>query len=268
MRLVLAGYSYGSMIASHLPSVNVVLNIFGSAISDSAEAEIHLRASDIAQLREKEVQSRQQNKLQGRGRSSLRVPDAFHGNSHAVSVGGFESESTSRRISRESSRQSHDFGVRQSLDRVRERFASRQGSSAKDAPVETMAASDIKLVAPEVCYLLVAPLLPPVALFTTLFSSLSFAAKKKSSLASTGNIPASTPIGELVSHPCCAVYGDKDTFTSRRKLRKWAEHLKQKPNSQFQSFEVEGAGHFWQEADLVDRMKGCIREWLRVLDAR
>src|SRR6266516_697939 len=121
-RLVLAGYSYGSMIASHLPSADVVLDMFRSPRSDSAEAEVRLRASHIAQLRSRDVKSRQRLEQQGRGRSSLRVSDGIHGKSHAISLGGYESESVSRRISRESSRQSLDVGIRNSLDRVRERF--------------------------------------------------------------------------------------------------------------------------------------------------
>jgi len=82
-----------------------------------------------------------------------------------------------------------------------------------------------------------------------------------------GDVPASTPNRELALHPSCAVYGDRDTFTSRKKLRKWAEDLKQKSNSQFQFFEIDGAGHFWQEKDSMDRMKGSIEEWLGTLDA-
>lgn len=265
VRLVLAGYSYGSMIASHLPSADVVARIFRSPLPDSAEAEVRLRASNLAQLRKQDIQTRRRNRMQARGRSSLKVSHAVNGNSHAISVGGYESESTSRRISRESSRKSLDVSVRQSLDRVRERFTSKQANCTEDTPVETMPVSDLKLAAPEACYLLVSPLLPPIASFTTMFSSLSFAAKK-SSAALASDIPASTPNMELVLHPSCAVYGDRDTFTSRKKLRKWAEHLKQISNSQFRFFEVEGAGHFWQEKGSMDRMKSSIEEWLGTLD--
>jgi alpha/beta superfamily hydrolase len=265
VRLVLAGYSYGSMIASHLPSADVVARIFRSPLPDSAEAEVRLRASNLAQLRKQDIQTRRRNRMQARGRSSLKVSDAVNGNSHAISVGGYESESTSRRISRESSRKSLDVSVRQSLDRVRERFTSKQANCTEDTPVETMPVSDLKLVAPEACYLLVSPLLPPIASFTTMFSSLSFAAKK-SSAALASDIPASAPNMELTLHPSCAVYGDRDTFTSRKKLRKWAEHLEQISNSQFRFFEVEGAGHFWQEKGSMDRMKSSIEEWLGTLD--
>jgi pimeloyl-ACP methyl ester carboxylesterase len=266
VRLALAGYSYGSMIASHLPSVDFVLNMFRSPLSDSAEAEVCLRASNIAQLRNRDVQSRRRLEQQAGGRTSLRASDPSHGTSHAVLVGGYESESTSRRISRESSRQSFDVGVRQSLDRVRERFASRKSSSPQDAPAETSTASEVELVAPEVCYLLVSPLLPPIALFTTMFSTLSFAAKKKPSSASTGGAPANRPEVELVLHPSYAVYGDRDTFTSQKKLRKWAEGLKQRPNSQFQFFEIDGAGHFWQENNAAERMRGSIEQWLGAIN--
>jgi alpha/beta superfamily hydrolase len=266
VRLVLAGYSYGSMIASHLPSVDVVAGIFRSPLPDSAEAEVRLRASNIAQMRKQDIQTRRRNRMQGRGRGSLKVSNAVNGGSHAISVGGYESESTSRRISRESSRKSLDVSVRQSLDRLRERFTSKQANCTEDTPVETMVAPDLKLAAPETCYLLVSPLLPPIASFTTMFSNLSFAAKK-SSTALASDISASAPNRELTLHPSCAVYGDRDTFTSRKKLRKWTEHLKQISNSKFQFFEVDGAGHFWQEKNSMDRMKSSVEEWLGTLDA-
>jgi hypothetical protein len=134
--------------------------------------------------------------------------------------------------------------------------------------VETATTSDVPLVTPEICYLLVSPLLPPVALFTTMFSSLSFAVKKKSVPALASGTPASKPEEELVSHPSCAVYGDRDSFTSQKKLRKWAESLKQKPNSQFHFFEIDGAGHFWQEKNLVERMTTSIQQWLATIDTR
>jgi hypothetical protein len=129
-------------------------------------------------------------------------------------------------------------------------------------------ASDVPLVTPEICYLLVSPLLPPVALFATMFSSLSFAVKKKSGSTSASGVLACKPDDELVSHPSCAVYGDRDTFTSQKKLRKWAANLQQKPNSQFHFFEIDGAGHFWQEKDLVERMTTSIQQWLATIDSR
>lgn len=266
IRLVLSGYSYGSMIALHLPSLNFVLDMFRSPRPDSAEAEVRLRASSIAQLRNREVQSRQRLERQGRGRSSLKMSNAIHGNSHAVSVGGYESESTSRRISRESSRQSLDAGVRKSLDRVRQKFVSRRSSSPEDHLAETTGASDVQLVAPQICYLLISPPLPPVSSFTTMFSNLSFAVKKKSSSASTTETSGSKPEVEFALHPSCAVFGDRDTFTSHRKLTKWAENLKQKPNSQFQFFDVAGAGHFWQEKNLAEQLKSSIQQWLGTID--
>jgi hypothetical protein len=69
-----------------------------------------------------------------------------------------------------------------------------------------------------------------------------------------------------VLHPSCAVYGDRDTFTSQKKLRKWAEGLKQRPNSQFQFFEIDSAGHFWQENNAAERMRGSIEQWLGAID--
>lgn len=195
------------------------------------------------------------------------MSDAIHGSSHAISVGGYESEAASQRISHESSRQSLDVGFRKSLDRVRERLASRKSSSHEEFPEGIAIASDVWLVVPKICYLLVSPLLPPVAMFTTMFFRLSFSVKREPSSTSTTETSMRKLDDELVFHSSCAVFGDKDIFISRKKLRKWAENLKQQPNSQFQFFEVDGAGHFWHEEDLAERMKSCIQQWLSIIDA-
>jgi surfactin synthase thioesterase subunit len=100
-----------------------------------------------------------------------------------------------------------------------------------------------------------------------MFSSLSFAVNKKSGSTSASGVLACKPDEELASHPSCAVYGDRDTFTSQKKLRKWAENLQQKPNSQFHFFEIDGAGHFWQEKNLVERMTTSIQQWLATIDS-
>ena len=260
MRLVVAGYSYGSMIASHLPPIDVVLEMLRGAHAGSAETEICLRASHLARLRVKDLKDGQQHKRQSRGRDSLRAGDALQA-SHAVSMGGYESESTSRRISRDSSRRSLDVGVRKSLERVKEKLGARKPSSTGSLVVDTEAATGADLVAPEVCYLLISPLLPPVAGFTTMFSTLSFTPKKQ---------PAqqSKPGLELTLRPSCAVYGDKDTFTSQKRLRRWAEQMKQKPESRFCFYEISDAGHFWHERAAADQMKTSVREWLSSLDVK
>ena len=263
MRLVLVGYSYGSMIASHLPCLDVVRGIIQAAHVGSAETEICLRALHLAQLHTKGLKNSQQHESQSRGRDSLRANDALQA-SHAVSVGGYESESTSRRISRDSSRRSIDVGVRKSLDRVREKLGARKPSSTENF-VDDEGSVGADLIAPEVCYLLISPLLPPVAGFTTMFSSLSFTPRRQSRLISAQQGKAAQ---ELVSHPSCAVYGDKDAFTSQRRLRKWAEHLKQQSESRFCFYEVNGAGHFWHEKDISDRLRGSVREWLGSLDGQ
>lgn len=257
-RLILAGYSYGSMIASHLPSIDRVMELFKRTTKVSAEREIQLRACYLSSQTMKGVKSSQDLK---HDRAGVRVP-APHSNLgssnfvSSVSVGGFESEAAEQRIDRESSR---SWDVRKSLDRVRDKIHSRpQGlvNSIVDGDDAVQAGLDCNLITPQICYLLISPLLSPVSTLATFFSPLSFEGRvlKKNMLQHDTAHP-------LVQCPSLAVYGTKDLFTSIRKLRRWAQELGQISSSTFQSREVDGAGHFWYEAGVLEEMEKHIREW-------
>jgi hypothetical protein len=257
-RLLLAGYSYGSMIASHLPSVEVVLQLFKDAAKGSAETEIQLRAHHLSFQTLKENETRQER---NHGRESLRKP-ASHSNlgssqsSASILVGGFESEDVEKRIDRES-RSSLD--VRRSLDRVRDKVRTRSHRSPDDRnELEDDMPPNSKddLIVPQIYYLLISPVLPPVARFATFFSTLSFKGEEAWKRSSSDNAGDG-----LVRNPSLAVYGSKDFFTSVKKLRTWAHEHSQEAGSTFQYHEVEGAGHFWHEAGALDQMKKHIREW-------
>lgn len=266
IRLILAGYSYGSMIASRLPPIGVILEMLRSAQSGHAEAEICLRASNLAQLHAKSLEDRQQRKRQSRGRESLGASDAVHVQpSQAVSVGGYECEPTSGRLSRDSSRRSLNIGIRKSFEHVRSKLGAQQSSSNENVLVDPEDSFGTHTVVPEICYLLISPLLPPIAFFTTMFSSPTFTPKSSSS---SKSVRQDKQTSELVAHPSYAIYGDKDTFTSQTRLRKWAEQLKQKPKSLFRFQEIDGAGHFWQEKSVADRLKISVQEWIGSLDAQ
>ena len=244
--LILAGYSYGAMVASHLPSIDVVLKTFQSPNTGTNEAEISLRASHLAKLHIKELRAQSQ---QSRGHPSLTPSTSVTTSSHAVAVGG--SESNSRRISRESSRTSLDRGVRKSLDLVKEKLGGKVQRNSEEGGVLPDALVDTTLRAPLISLLLVSPILPPVSLFTTMFSNPSFTKAESDSSQY-----------ELTANPTLAVYGDRDTFTSQKRLRRWADTLRQQPGSRFRSCEVEDAGHFWREEGVEEKMRSALREWL------
>jgi pimeloyl-ACP methyl ester carboxylesterase len=258
-RIVLAGYSYGSMIASHLPGVDRIMELFENAAESSAECEIQLRAVHLSSQTINSIETRQERV---HGRKSLKVP-ASHSNlgsehsSSSVLVGGFESEAAEKRIGRESRR---SLDVRKSLDRVREKMHSRghrlpAGNDESDGD-DAQANTRCNVTVPQVCYLLISPVLPPVAVLATAFSTLSFQGRDKEKY-----IASNDAGGELAKHPSLAVYGSRDFFTSVKKLRTWAQRLTQQSGSNFRQCEVNGAGHFWHETGVLEQMKECIREW-------
>ncbi len=257
-RLLLAGYSYGSMIASHLPDLERVMSLFKNAVDGSAESEIRSRALHLSAQTLMDFETRQR---QNHANASRRDPK-FQANlgssrsSSSVLVGGFETEAAEERIDRESRR---SLDLRKSLDRVREkihirphRLPDRLSTSDEDIHANL----DPNVIVPEICYLLISPLLPPIASFATLFSGLSFKGRQPEESISNHNVS-----DQLVRYQSLAVYGTKDLFTSVKKLRRWAQELSGKSGSTFEFREVEGAGHFWHETGVLEQMINHTKEW-------
>ncbi|ERF69848.1 hypothetical protein EPUS_09064 [Endocarpon pusillum Z07020] len=257
-RLLLAGYSYGSIITSHLPDVEYVAKLFKNAVSGSAESEIQLRASNLSSQTLKDLETRQKH---NRAKTSRRTPttQANPGSlqsSSSVLVGGFESEAAEERIDRESRR---SLDLRKSLDRVREKIhvrPHRVPDSSDTSDEDTRVNCNLDVIVPEICYLLISPVLPPVARFATFFSSLSFIRRQPGEHISNHDVS-----NLLVRYPSLTVYGNKDFFTSAKKLRRWTQDLSDKPGSAFEYREVEGAGHFWREKGVLEQMLNHIMDW-------
>jgi pimeloyl-ACP methyl ester carboxylesterase len=268
--LILGGYSYGSLITSCLPACDVVSKLFVSPEEDTAEAEIKSRAQITARDLAAYFEMLRNGSI-GRGRSSLRVPDATSPTKRSVAMGGYDSEAASRRISRESSRRSLDGErVRRSLDRARQRIRTRVSSDqyASKPPTppspQTYEPVHRELVKPEVSYLLVSPLLPPTSLFTTMFSKPTFE-KRDSKTGRTIIKDNDHKDQKFLQHPTCFIYGGRDVFTSDRKLRKRADDLHQKASATFVSYEVSEAGHFWVEKGASARLQSALKDWVVTL---
>jgi pimeloyl-ACP methyl ester carboxylesterase len=254
-RLILAGYSYGSMITSHLPGIDCVVRLFSSAAAGSAESEIQLRASHLSSQTLRELEARQER---DRSRRTLRL-SASQSNlassqpSPSV-IGGFESEAAERRIDRRRS-----LDVRKSLDRVREKIhvrPHRLADGTKEAEGDTADDGKLNIIHPQIYYLLVSPVLPPIATFATFFSTLSFKGQETEKHVSRNNFNV-----EIAKCPSLAVYGSRDPFTAVKKLRAWAREVSMVPGSLFEHHEVEGAGHFWRETGVLEQMEKHIKEW-------
>ena len=253
MVLILGGYSYGSMICTHLPSTETIVQRFASVVKGSAEAEIRLRALHLSTQWNKEARLMNETR---RGRS-LRIPESLQDPSRSISMGGDESEPGTRRPSRESKR-SLDH-IRRSMDHSKKRLGIRNHSSTEI----TMSPALEERTGPEISrpttyYLLISPLLPPVSMFATMFSKLK--AHQQGSLEDSA--VANTHVKDkLTSCTTLAIYGDKDFFTSQKKVRKWAEHLAGAAESRFRFREIGGAGHFWHEQGVEGQMRSAIRDW-------
>ena len=246
MKLIIGGYSYGSLITTLLPSTEDILKRFAQVNKGTAEAEIRLRAVSLAAQwnRDALLYGEAQRARKTRSRERLRVST----HAMAMAIGGEESEPGSRRVSHEG-RRSLD-AVRRSMERSRDKFLRRHSSEASEHTlvIESLIAVDIP--PPQTHYLLVSLLQPPISMFVTMFSNLhsGYLAQREA---------------KLLDHPTLVIYGDKDLFASQRRLRRWAESLKSKPDSLLRFHEVTGAGHFWREEGVGAQMRGHIREWVR-----
>ena len=257
MVLILGGYSYGSMICRHLPNTEAILRHFANAVKGTAEAEIRLRALHLSTQWNKEASSMNEAR---RGRS-LQISESCRGSPHSVSFGGDETEPGSRRQSRDSKRSLDN--IRRSVDNSRTSLdikAHSSGQVMKSPALEERLISE-GMTVPQTYYLLISPLLPPVSLFATIFSKLGPHGLESQRVSKDGPVARCHGEEKLTIYTTLAIYGDKDFFTSQKKLRKWAEHLAGERRSRFRFREVAGAGHFWHEQGVEGQMRSAIRDW-------
>lgn len=246
--LILGGYSYGSLLVTHLPPVDQVIGIFRQPCNGSSEAVIRDRAADLSRKQAKRIE---EQKIHGRGRqrqsrsANLATPASL-----SVAVGD---ESTSRRTSRDSRRSLDLEGIRKSFDQARARMHFGRTESCSDAEEEKL--DDIPITAPFIEYLLVSPLLPPVSNFLTMFSRPILESR-------TGEYATQPHDLQLTLRRTLAIFGDSDTFTSKRKLRKWTVALTKASESRFKFEEIKGAGHFWRHIEEQQMMHTAISRWL------
>ncbi|KAL4922496.1 Alpha/Beta hydrolase protein [Aspergillus aurantiobrunneus] len=195
IHIILGGYSYGSLVASHLPASEVIADLFKDGIQGSPTHGIYVTAKTVFALSKDEIpRSTQQPNL--------------------------------------------------------------DVQSASQDTKESLVSSSTT-----VSYLLISPLLPPINSFLTLFLDLSLEVDTQAS-GQRRQIPCPSPIEQLCGHRTLAIYGDGDTFTSVSKLRKWSGELKSVRQSQFNSSEIEGAGHFWREDGVEQEARQALRLWL------
>jgi hypothetical protein len=283
-RLLLAGYSYGSLITTLLPPIiNSILPPFQTPQPGTAHAEIRMRASSLAsqqnQLISEHMLAFHNAHFHRRGRS-LHSDDVLTSpkirKSSGVRMGGDENL---RRASQESYRSRNSFSietqemVRKSVERVRSIAKSTRASPKRVNTQESLASSHrsrgrtgsisstenpheegakLEEAVPLQAVLGVAHNLQPAYL---LISPLQGVVGNLATMWSARSWKITKPIPEnemkLVVDPSLAIFGDNDIFVSISKLRAWAHRMSDAGNgsdySRFQYVEVEGAGHFWHD---------------------
>lgn len=239
--VILGGYSYGSLILKHLPPVPSILQRFSNPLAGSAVDEILLRAHKLADQSNLEWINLARDAE--RERRSKR-----HEHKTSVIIGGEQTSPDQRRRSREVKR---SLDIPRSLDLGhRLRSFSHRGRKA-GISTTSLEQTEIKLAVPEVRYLLISPLTPPI-------STLAAPALGQK-LWSRSMATNATSIGKFKS---LAIYGDQDIFASAKKIRDWSDHLRAQHGPTFSSVEVAGAGHFWVEKDVEKQLRTALSGWV------
>lgn len=112
-------------------------------------------------------------------------------------------------------------------------------------------------------YLLISPILGPIASLATMFNASSARVKGEEKF-------VAEDAGTLV------VYGDGDTFTSAQRVTAWCEDIKMRRHKGgfgdeegigrgLDGREIQGAGHFWRERGVEVEMRRIVSEWAQTL---
>lgn len=257
LELLLAGYSFASLVLCRLPAVFTILNRFKSAENGTAATEIFLRARTLAIQHRKTIATRLQR---GRRPSSTSPskPAHWRNPSHVI-LGGEESDlaSSRRRHSRGDSRgsceairelprtiksrmhrpRSGQFHLRTSSDREQEQ----QHNTISSEPQKQLHQQQLQQQRQPISirYLLISPVLIPLS--TTLvppgipFISATATTTTTATAGGGGGGGGSTSLETeekstaagvfSLQYPTLIAFGSSDTFTSSKKLCQWAERL-------------------------------------------
>lgn len=244
IKLIFGGYSYGSLITSHLPDPQEIVKSLHEAEQGTAIAEIKSRAETLVTQVNEELRA---ERVALEAKRSPSSPNAKkHG--HTLSVGGEETSPEKRRQSHEG-RLSSD--LRRSLDLPRKIASLRRKNQFRHEITAVTSNSESPPIHVEPSYLLISPLLPPISSLATLpfgFRSLRHNNDELSK--------------RLSLHHSLAVFGNDDVFTSAHKLRKWAQSISEEQGSEFRYVEIEHAGHFWRDHGVQNALKTAIKNWI------
>lgn len=258
--MILAGYSYGSLVLARLPPVAKVIERFEEGTIGTSPAEIILRARTLA--KQTLTMFRTSPVSEDRGRTTLSPEDAGMNvekrtKASSIFIGGEETNPRSRRDSRDS---------RRSVEVVRDppkRFFGhmRTGSGSpqllpRSAELAPPVSGETLASQVQVRYLVISPVVIP---FTTQLCppgppSLSSWTRK------TGREGAAVT---FLQFPTLAIFGTTDAFTSKARLRAWAEKQTELAKGGCFAWEqMEGVDHFWRGEEMLKALHDRIAVWL------
>ncbi|KAI5274953.1 hypothetical protein E4T47_02062 [Aureobasidium subglaciale] len=257
--LILGGYSYGSLIVTHLPPTAEILATFRQTHNSHSISEILLRAKELAL----QTNLSFSDQTEARGRLPDQPPRRRHlrqsSSQHSIVYGGSDSPSPADRHSTDhmSARLKHAMHRSHNHSRPsmpNSPLGSSEGSTSQGT--ETVLESLPRVLTH---YLLISPLLPPISNLLSL---------------STSNLlfwrHADNKGDGLTRHPTLVIYGTKDMFTSSYKLDAWCKKMDGlslqaagvKGKSPFRCKKIEGAGHFWREHGVEAQLTNSLRGWV------
>jgi hypothetical protein len=240
--VILGGYSYGSMILRHLPPVQTILQPFTASVAGSAADEILIRVRKLADQSNLEWRNIAREEARAR-----RTSQAGHNSKPSMAMGGEETSPDKRRSSRDV-RRSVEGGSRLEIrTRLRSLSHRRRENSNSLTPPEIKSAT---ITMPDIRYLMISPLTAPISMLAAPALGHKFWSNSKEGYQNV--------IGK---HPSLAVYGNQDMFASTKRIRDWTKQLKAEPGSRFNSIEVAGAGHFWVESNIEEKLRTALRDW-------
>ncbi|KAI9703386.1 MAG: hypothetical protein M1820_005858 [Bogoriella megaspora] len=245
-QIILGGYSYGSLIASRLPPLSIILANFVGVPDGTAAAEILCRARTISSWTNENLASVRE---QARARKSRQGGARKH--SPSITMGGEETPMSERASRDVLGKRSIDLeGIRKSLEIPRRTKEKRSGGfSPGNSPAlsQDKAQNGYDIPSLNVRYLLISPVFGVIGSSIFLFTS-------------DVGPDSATFKATLGNEKSLLVYGDEDVFTNTKKTRQWTGKLSS-VSSKFRAVEVSGAGHFWREPGAAEKLTTAIRTW-------
>lgn len=277
--LLLAGYSYGAMITTQLPSLDTVLSIFDAPESGSAAAEIRLRGEHLADTQNTILASARAAALERQINKSPRK-------SLGLRIGGDEDIRKSHDLPRRSFSMDAEEKFRDFVAKTRKRHHRAVSSESvlqkkdvlpakEDGEIDGSLATEHLHVVSQMtwfrpAYLLVSPLQGVILHLAAMSSSNVFGTRTTKP---ANNKPLSVGANavreraalwaeaeeKLMANSTLALYGDQDGFVSAKRVRDWANRLAKPPKSHFRAQEVSTAGHFWREGRVLYTLRDAVR---------